>query len=228
MAEGNYLMAGVSSIGIIPVVGSFMGKGGKEVAQEGAQKAAKEAAEEASERAAKEKAQKEALEEAEEGAAKKTDGKKKDDDSDSGKGKKKTKDGKNESGDTEEYDAGSKAKTETGGSGDDFGGKGGEPKWKKIAKELVENNIDVSSWNKGSFETIQDSLARHYCKHGVEVGATSVEQYLRKAENFSLNLKGAKKHYVSGAVEGVVRYIKNGKYIDLAPDGTIISYGLSR
>lgn len=32
---------------------------------------------------------------------------------------------------------------------------------------------------------------------------------------------------VDGAVEGVTRYVKS-KYIDLAPDGTIVSYGKRR
>lgn len=39
------------------------------------------------------------------------------------------------------------------------------------------------------------------------------------------NLRGAKKYPVKGEVEGVIRYVKNGKYIDLAPDGTIVSFG---
>lgn len=97
--------------------------------------------------------------------------------------------------------------------------------WKKISKDLVDNSIDVSRWNKGSFNSIQDSLARHFVKHGAEVGATSVEQYMRKAEGFMQNLRGAKKFPVDGVVEGVIRYVKNGKYIDLAPDGTIVSFG---
>lgn len=62
-------------------------------------------------------------------------------------------------------------------------------------------------------------------KHGQEVGAKNADQYLRKAEEFAKNLRGAQKYKVDGAVEGVTRYIKNGKYIDLAPDGTIISFG---
>lgn len=55
---------------------------------------------------------------------------------------------------------------------------------------------------------------------------SSKEQYLRKAEEFAKTAKkGSTKSNVSGNVEGVVRYKKNGKYIDLAPDGTIISFG---
>ncbi len=65
----------------------------------------------------------------------------------------------------------------------------------------------------------------HVRADGIEIETTSVEQYLRKAEGFMKNLRGAKKYFVDGAVKGVVRYVKNGKYIDLAPDGTIVSFG---
>lgn len=84
----------------------------------------------------------------------------------------------------------------------------------------------TNNWNKGSFDSSQDSLDYHYCKHGEEVGATSHEQYLRKAEEFAKTAKkGSTKSYVDGAVEGTIRYKKNGKYIDIAPDGSIVSFG---
>jgi len=38
-------------------------------------------------------------------------------------------------------------------------------------------------------------------------------------------LRGAQSYKVDDAVEGVTRYVKNGKYIDIAPDGTIVSFG---
>ena len=97
--------------------------------------------------------------------------------------------------------------------------------WKNISEKLIKDNVNVDSWNKGSFNCIQDSLAQHFEKHGMEVGANNVEQYLRKAEHFKINLRGASKNYVKGAVDGVIRYSKNGKYIDLAPNGTIVSFG---
>ncbi|AVQ47675.1 hypothetical protein [Clostridium botulinum] len=106
-----------------------------------------------------------------------------------------------------------------------FGKEEGKTIWKQVSKELVDKSIDVRTWNKGSFDSIQDSLARHFEKHGAEVRATSVEQYMRKAEGFKQNLRGAKKYPVDGTVQGVTRYIKAGKYIDLSPDGTIISFG---
>lgn len=83
----------------------------------------------------------------------------------------------------------------------------------------------TGSWHKGSFSTAAESLYYHFKKHGKEVGAVSAEQYLRKAEAFKNNLRGASKYKVDGYVNGVFRYVKDGKYIDLAPDGTIISFG---
>ena len=69
------------------------------------------------------------------------------------------------------------------------------------------------------------SVAYHFYEHGEEVGATDISQYLRKADGFKANLRGAHKSYIEGYVDGVIRYSKNGKYIDLAPDGSIISFG---
>lgn len=82
-------------------------------------------------------------------------------------------------------------------------------------------------WSGGSFGNSTESLVEHYFKHKGEVSATSITQYMNKATEFSKNLRGATKSNVSGAVEGVVRYKKNGKYIDLAPDGSIVSFGKS-
>lgn len=80
-------------------------------------------------------------------------------------------------------------------------------------------------WASGSFGSSEDSLIYHFNKHGAEVNATTPEQYLLKAQGFANNLRGATKVPVPGATGGVIRYIKNGKYIDIAPDGTIVSYG---
>ena len=49
---------------------------------------------------------------------------------------------------------------------------------------------------------------------------------MRKAQEFAKTAKkGSTKSRISGVIEGVIRYKKNGKYIDLAPDGSIISFG---
>ncbi|WP_297902133.1 hypothetical protein, partial [uncultured Campylobacter sp.] len=81
-------------------------------------------------------------------------------------------------------------------------------------------------WGKGSFDNVEDSIENHFNKHGEEVGASDLRQYLRKAKEFARNLKRARKvGEVEGATPDVVRYEKNGKYIDLAPNGDIISFG---
>ena len=97
--------------------------------------------------------------------------------------------------------------------------------WKRISKEIKEKNIDVSAWDKGSFDSVEDSVARHFYKHGREVGADTVEQYLQKSKHFAQNIKNARRSPVSGATYGVTRYSKNGKYVDLTIDRKIISFG---
>ncbi|EPV8581667.1 filamentous hemagglutinin N-terminal domain-containing protein [Morganella morganii] len=86
------------------------------------------------------------------------------------------------------------------------------------------NDIE-NSWHQGSFDSPADSLQKHYEKHGKEVGANDIEQYQRKAEEFSRNLRGAKTSQIRGATDNVTRYYKNGKYIDRTDDGKIISFG---
>lgn len=83
----------------------------------------------------------------------------------------------------------------------------------------------LGKWHKGTFGSVEDSLNYHFKKHGSEVGATSIEQYINKAEQFTKNLRRAKVKILNEPTPGVKRYYKNGKYIDIAPDGTIISFG---
>lgn len=80
-------------------------------------------------------------------------------------------------------------------------------------------------WHEGSYDSPSKSLQAHFNKHGAEVDATGAAQYLRKALEFAQRLKGAQKFPVEGATQGVIRYVKNGRYIDLAPDGRILSFG---
>lgn len=97
---------------------------------------------------------------------------------------------------------------------------------KRFQKAQNEADSETGNWNKVSFDSPEDSLDYHYGKHGDEVGATSRDQYLRKAEEFAKTAKkGSTKSRVDGAVEGTIRYKKNGKYIDIAPDGSIVSFG---
>ena len=63
-------------------------------------------------------------------------------------------------------------------------------------------------WNKGDKKTPTESLEKHFKKHGIEVGAATKEQYIKKAVGFSKNLKGATTHKVFGFTEGVIRYSK--------------------
>ena len=81
-------------------------------------------------------------------------------------------------------------------------------------------------WGKGSFENTENSVEYHFNEHGEKVGASDLRQYLRKAKEFARNLKRARKvGRVKGRTPGVIRYEKNGRYIDLAPNGDIISFG---
>ncbi|CKG75316.1 Hemolysin precursor [Fusobacterium polymorphum] len=81
-------------------------------------------------------------------------------------------------------------------------------------------------WGKGSFKNVEDSVEYHFNEHGEEVGANDIRQYLRKAKEFARNLKRARiVGRVKGKTPGVIRYEKMGKYIDLAPNGDIISFG---
>ena len=83
-------------------------------------------------------------------------------------------------------------------------------------------------WGQGSFDSVEDSLRYHFKEHGKEVGAADIDQYVRKAENFSWKLGGARKSYPPNGTPGAIRYTKNGKYIIIGPDGKILSFGLAR
>jgi len=80
----------------------------------------------------------------------------------------------------------------------------------------------VGGWAQGTFEKVGASIAYHFEKHGAEVGAGSVWQYLRKAEGFAKNLKGATRTVLD---DGAIRYTKNKKYIILDEEKNILSYG---
>ncbi|WP_339098536.1 polymorphic toxin-type HINT domain-containing protein [Candidatus Enterococcus palustris] len=93
---------------------------------------------------------------------------------------------------------------------------------------LVHNICDdaLNKWHKGTFSDAKASLIKHFEKHGAEVKANSLEQYLNKAEDFSRKLKGARTKKIDYPTPNVVRYYKNGKYIDIhKPTGKIISFG---
>jgi pyocin large subunit-like protein len=85
---------------------------------------------------------------------------------------------------------------------------------------------NVAKWNKGTYNSAKESLIDHFKRHGSEVGAKDVDQYVRKAKGFYDRRKGAKISYPKDGTFGAIRYTKNGKYIIMAPDKTIISFGL--
>jgi hypothetical protein len=88
-----------------------------------------------------------------------------------------------------------------------------------------QNRKDIEgSWDKGTFDSPEGSLKYHFDKHGKEVGALTPEEYLHKAKVFSQNLKGARKVKINTPTYGVIRYYKNGKYLDKLGD-KIISFG---
>jgi hypothetical protein len=80
-------------------------------------------------------------------------------------------------------------------------------------------------WHPGSYPSSYASLVDHWNRHGDEVNADDVDQYLKKALGFKQNLRRSVRSYPDGATEGVIRYTKSGRYLDLAPDGRIISFG---
>lgn len=67
-------------------------------------------------------------------------------------------------------------------------------------------------------------IGHQHLGHGEQVGASDCDQYVRKADGFYQNLRGAHKSYPSDGTPGVVRYTKNGKYLFVAPDGKFKIY----
>ncbi|MBE6111803.1 MAG: hypothetical protein E7195_02130 [Peptococcaceae bacterium] len=97
-----------------------------------------------------------------------------------------------------------------------------------ISKVFAISDKSRNVWSNGTFDSVDESLIYHFKTHGAQVGAADIDQYVRKADAFKQNLKGAKKSYPSEGTAGAVRYTKNGKYIILGPDGKILSFGLAR
>jgi len=83
----------------------------------------------------------------------------------------------------------------------------------------------VSAWAKGTFPTVSESIKYHFARHGKEVSAENVWQYLRKSAVFARNLRGARTNKLE---TGIVRHMKNGYYIIKSEDGKILSFGVER
>jgi len=72
------------------------------------------------------------------------------------------------------------------------------------------------------------SLRHHFMLHGAELGAESIEQYLRQAVAFARERSG-RSHPISGEIPGVRRWEKADQYItryvDVTNAGEIVSFG---
>jgi RHS repeat-associated protein len=83
----------------------------------------------------------------------------------------------------------------------------------------------VGGWSRGTFTKVSQSLNYHFAKHGFEVGAENMVQYMRKAAAFGSNLRGAQRIQLEN---GATQYMKNGYYIIKDQAGKILSYGKIR
>ncbi|HET6383362.1 MAG TPA: hypothetical protein VFJ58_08230, partial [Armatimonadota bacterium] len=73
-----------------------------------------------------------------------------------------------------------------------------------------------------------NNILYHFGEHGEDMGAGSVWRYLGQAKAFRKQLKRVSGRLVEGRTDGVKRYVKQGKYIDLTPEGKIVSFGKVR
>ena len=80
----------------------------------------------------------------------------------------------------------------------------------------------LSNWSAGTFPTVAASVKYHFRKHGVEVSAQNIGEYLRKADVLARNLRGAKKSYLDN---GAIRSAKSGLFIIKNIEGKILSFG---
>lgn len=83
----------------------------------------------------------------------------------------------------------------------------------------------VAIWSKGTFPTAAESIKYHFTRHGKEVSASGVWQYLRKADAFGKGLRGARRNVLAN---GAARFTKNGYYVIEDQAGKILSFGLER
>ena len=90
---------------------------------------------------------------------------------------------------------------------------------------LIEAKQLVSQWSKGTFPTVAESIKYHFLRHGKEVSAENVWQYLRKAVVFSRNVRGAR---ISNLQNNARRSMKNGYYVIKDSADKILSFGLER
>ena len=80
----------------------------------------------------------------------------------------------------------------------------------------------INKWSKGTFPTISEAIRYHFARHGKNVSANNIWQYLRKAEHFSQNLRGARKSQLS---DEKIRYMKKGVFVIKDLQNKIVSFG---
>lgn len=90
---------------------------------------------------------------------------------------------------------------------------------------LAEAKNLLALWSRGTFPTVAESIKYHFIRHANEVSADNVWQYLRKAEAFTQNLRGAKIN-ISG--NDALRYVKKGYYVIKDQAGKILSFGIEK
>ena len=104
----------------------------------------------------------------------------------------------------------------------------------ELQNYLTENKIDTSKWakdfpkNSNVAPSVESSVAYHYQRHGDEVGATSIEDYMNKAEAFSTKTDTMKRSNATLADGGPgLKYVDTKKKQFIIRDffGKIISYG---
>lgn len=91
-----------------------------------------------------------------------------------------------------------------------------------IRISLTEAKRLVGQWSKGTFPSVSESIKYHFKRHGREVSANTVWQYLRKAAALSRNPRGAKVHILEN---DALRYVKKGYYVIKDRSGKILSFG---
>lgn len=88
------------------------------------------------------------------------------------------------------------------------------------------------AFSKGSFGSVDECISYHFRKHGAEVGASNVSEYLKIAMDTARNViksGTAPIRAVAGATANVMRYEIGNYYIHMAIEGTkfiIVSFGL--
>jgi len=89
--------------------------------------------------------------------------------------------------------------------------------------EELESARLAEQWGPGTFESVAVSLDYHFKRHGAELGAANLLQYLRKADRFAANIKRSKRVRLP---DGSIRYTKSKRYVIKDADGKILSFGL--